>query len=220
MSARIPVTSLLLFVLSISLSILISPAQAKNKKKQTLPDIVLNAQRVYVVIRPEAGEPVTNPRANRIAQDEVERALSKWHRFDLVMESTTADLVIAVSKGHSGGPIITNMPDDRPVVFQSGGVPGAGVRLGGRQGQPPDLTAAGSGNGQPNRGPQLGSQLGRQKIPLKFTWAAWTIRWMRRRSGDIPPRILWTDLQLSRSSSSGKRLRNQRSSGRSHEKRF
>ena len=131
MSARIPITSLLLFVFSISLSILISPAQAKNKKKQALPDIVLNAQRVYVVIRPEAGEPVTNPRANRIAQDEVERALSKWHRFDLVMESTTADLVIAVSKGHSGGPIISNMPDDRPVVFQSGGVPGAGVRLGG-----------------------------------------------------------------------------------------
>ena len=160
MSARIPITSLLLFVLSISLSILICPAQAKNKKKQTLPDVVLNAQRVYVVIRPEAGEPVTNPRANRIAQDEVERALSKWHRFDLVMESTTADLVIAVSKGHSGGPMITNMPDDRPVVFQSGGVPGAGVRLGGRQGQPPDLTAAGSGNGQPNRGPQLGSQVG------------------------------------------------------------
>jgi hypothetical protein len=76
------------------------------------------------------------------------------------MESTTADLVIAVSKGHPGGPIITNMPDDRPVVFQSGGVPGAGVRLGGRQGQPPDLTAAGTGNGQPNRGPQLGSQVG------------------------------------------------------------
>jgi hypothetical protein len=160
MSARIPITSLLLFVLAISLSILICPAQAKNKKKQTLPDVVLNAQRVYVVIRPEAGEPVTNPRANRIAQNEVERALSKWHRFDLVMESTTADLVIAVSKGHSGGPMITNMPDDRPVVFQSGGVPGAGVRLGGRQGQPPDLTAAGSGNGQPNRGPQLGSQVG------------------------------------------------------------
>lgn len=160
MSARIPVTSLLLLVFSISYSTLVSPVQAKNKKKQALPDIVLNAQRVYVVIRPEAGEPVTNPRANRMAQDEVERALSKWHRFDLVMESTTADLVIAVSKGHSGGPIITNMPDDRPVVFQSGGVPGAGVRLGGRQGQPPDLTAAGTGNGQPNRGPQLGSQVG------------------------------------------------------------
>ncbi len=110
MSVRIPVTSLLLLVFSISYSTLVSPVQAKNKKKQALPDIVLNAQRVYVVIRPEAGEPVTDPRANRTAQDEVERALSKWHRFDLVMESTTADLVIAVRKGHAGGPMITNMP--------------------------------------------------------------------------------------------------------------
>ena len=36
-------------------STLVSPVQAKNKKKQALPDIVLNAQRVYVVIRPLQG---------------------------------------------------------------------------------------------------------------------------------------------------------------------
>ena len=212
MSARIPVTSLLLLVFSISYSILVSPVQAKNKKKQALPDIVLNAQRVYVVIRPEAGEPVTNPRANRIAQDEVERALSKWHRFDLVMESTTADLVIAVSKGHSGGPIITNMPDDRPVVFQSGGVPGAGVRLGGRQGQPPDLTDRWTGNGQPNRGPQLGSQIGPSEDTFEVYLGGMDYPL------DAPPIWRYTAKnalngpQLSRSSSSGKRLRSQRSS--------
>jgi hypothetical protein len=153
MSVRVPVISLLLLF-----SISIYPAQAKNKKKQQLPDVVLNAQRVFVVIRPDAGEPLTDPRANRTAQDEVEKALSKWHRFDLVMEASTADLVIAVSKGHAAGPMITNLPDDRPVVFQSGGVPGAGVRIGARQGQPPDLTAPGAG--PQDRGPQLGSQIG------------------------------------------------------------
>ena len=36
-------------------------AIAKNKKKQVLPDYVLRAETVLVVIHPEA-EPVTNPR--------------------------------------------------------------------------------------------------------------------------------------------------------------
>ena len=155
MLSRVPVLSFLLLLLAV---ISIAPVQAKNKKKQQLPDVVLNAQRVLVVIRPHAAEPLTNPRANSTARDEVERAISKWHRFDLVMESSTADLVIAVSKGHTGGPTINNSPNDRPIVFQSGGIPGAGARIGGRQGQPPDLTA--SGPGSQERGPQLGSQVG------------------------------------------------------------
>jgi hypothetical protein len=60
MSFRVPV----IFLLLLSVSISFSPAQAKNKKKQQLPDVVLNAQRILVVIRPDAAEPVTNPRAN------------------------------------------------------------------------------------------------------------------------------------------------------------
>jgi hypothetical protein len=154
MSFRVPV----LFLLLLSVSISFCGAQAKNKKKQPLPDVVLNAQRILVVIRPDAAEPLTNPRANRSAQDEVERAISKWHRFDLVMDSSTADLIVAVQKGHSGGPVIRNLPNDRPVVFQSGGVPGAGVRIGAQQGRPPDLTEPGIG--PQDSGPQLGSQVG------------------------------------------------------------
>jgi hypothetical protein len=152
MSLRVPVVSLLLLA-----AVSIHPAEAKNKKKQQLPDVVLNAQRVRVVIRPDAAEPLTNPRANSTAQDEVERAISKWHRFDLVMDSSTADLIVAVQKGHAAGPVISNLPNDRP-VFQSGGVPGAGVRIGGQQGHPPDLTDPGMG--PQDRGPQLGSQMG------------------------------------------------------------
>jgi hypothetical protein len=151
MSVRIPVVFLLLLS--------IYPAVAKNKKKQQLPDNVLNAQRVLVVIRPDAGEPLTNPTANRDAQDEVERAISKWGRFNLVMEAQTADLVIAVRKGHAGGPTINNSPvDNRPVIFQPNGEPGAGVRLGGQQGRPPDLTNPGLG--PEDRGPHLGNQIG------------------------------------------------------------
>src|SRR5205823_4632214 len=96
-------------------------AIAKDKNKAVLPAYVLNAQTVLVVINPEAGEPLTDPTANRRAREDVERALMKWGRFHLVMESQTADLVLAVRKGTgravtptiSGGPL-----DDRPVIFQ------------------------------------------------------------------------------------------------------
>ena len=169
MSVRTPVSFSLLLLVSISLfSISISPAAAKNKKKQQLPEVVLRAQRVVVVIPPDANESLTDPRANRTAQDEVERAISKWGRFELVMDSSVADLVISVRKGHAGGPVISNSPvDDRPVVLQGGGPPPAGVsspggiRIGGQQGRPGDLSNPGLGPGQEDRGPQLGSQIGR-----------------------------------------------------------
>ena len=52
----------------LALLLLAPQAGAKNKKKQVLPDVVLKAQTVAVVIRPDAGEPLKNPLANRTAQ--------------------------------------------------------------------------------------------------------------------------------------------------------
>jgi hypothetical protein len=130
---------------------------AKNKKKQVLPDYVLNAQTVLVVIHPDAGEPLTNPTANRTAQDNVEKALMQWGRFRLVMDAQTADLVIAVRKGHAAGPTVRNSPtDDRPVTVQSGD---GNIRVGGQQGRPPDLTNPGLG-GSADRGPRIGNEIG------------------------------------------------------------
>jgi hypothetical protein len=54
---------------------------AKNKKKQLLPDYVLRAEHVVVVIQPDAAEALTNPRENRTAQNEVENAIVKWGRL-------------------------------------------------------------------------------------------------------------------------------------------
>ena len=137
----------------------VSQINAKNKKKQLLPEIVLRAERVLVVIPPDAVEGVTDPMANRTARDEVERAIRKWGRFNLVLDVNTADLIIAVRKGNKSGPIISHSPaDDRPVIFQ----PGIGdARVGQPQqpGRPPDLTEPFPG-GSGNRGPQLGSQVG------------------------------------------------------------
>ena len=153
MSSRMSVVYLFLLLL------LVPQINAKNKKKQLLPDYVLRAERVLVVIHPDASEGVTNPMANRTARDEVERAITKWGRFNLVMDAQTADLIIAVRKGNKSGPVISHSPaDDRPVIFE----PGIGdARVGHPQqpGRPPDLTEPFPG-GSGNRGPQLGSQVG------------------------------------------------------------
>jgi hypothetical protein len=148
MSARI---SVLLFALLVTF-----PVQAKDKKKQVLPDYVLKAQTVLVVIQPEAGEPVADPTANRTAQENVEKALTEWGRFRLVMNSQTADLIVAVRKGYGSGPTIRNSPtDSRPVIIQ----PGDGnIRIGGQHGQPPDLTDPGAGPA--NRSPRIGNDIG------------------------------------------------------------
>ena len=136
---------------------LIPQADAKNKRKQLLPDLVLRAETVLVVVHPEAGEPLMNPRANRIAQDEVEKAIKKWGRFRLVMDSQTADLVIAVRKGHANGPTIRNSPtDDRPVIGQQ---TDDQIRVGVQRGRPPDLTRPGFGG--PERGrPRITNEVG------------------------------------------------------------
>ena len=152
MSGRISPVFLFLLLL------LVPQIDAKNKKKQLLPDYVLRAERVFVVIPPDAGEALTNPRENRTAQDDVERAIMKWGRFKLTTDSQAADLIIAVRKGNKSGPIIAHSPvDNRPVIFQPG-IADASVGQATTR-RPPDLTEPVPG-GSANRGPQLGNQIG------------------------------------------------------------
>jgi hypothetical protein len=150
MSGRLPIIFLVLFFLA-------PPLTAKNKKKPLVPDYVLKAQTVFVVIRPDAGEPLTDPTANRTAEQDVEKAIMKWRRFNLVPGAQTADLVIAVRKGHAPGPTIQNLPTDTPpLVIQS---PGDGnTRVGAQQGRPPDLSNPGLGPA--NRGPRITNEMG------------------------------------------------------------
>ena len=133
-------------VASIGLALLLSPLSF-SKDKSVLPAYVLSAETVLVVIDPDAGEPLSNPGANSAAREDVERAIMKWGRFRLAMETQTADLIIAVRKGTGrvltptvrGGPV-----DDRPVILQPG--QGGDIRIGGQRGHPPDLSQT---SGQP-----------------------------------------------------------------------
>lgn len=116
------------------LLLLVLLAHAKDKKK-VLPEYVLRAHTVLVVVDPDAGISPLNPNENRIAQDDVEKALMSWGRFSPVMDAQTADLVITVRKGHGKAvnPTIGGVPNDRPVILQPSD---GGIRIGGQQGRP------------------------------------------------------------------------------------
>jgi len=145
MSVRVPIAFLVLLLL-------VPQASAKNKKKQVLPEYVLRAQTVAVVIRPEAGEPLTSPNANRTAQTNVENAITKWGRFKVIMNAQAADLIIAVRTGHASGPTIRNSPADRRPNDEIGNIPDAN-----QQGPSPDVTHPAPGAIAADRRPRITS---------------------------------------------------------------
>lgn len=110
-------------------------ASAKSKKKVLLPDEVLRAETVLVVVDPAAGTDIGAPLANRTAQEDVEKALMKWGRFRLAVDASTADLMIVVRKGNGkiAQPTIGGMPNDRPVIFEP---TASGARIGMGRGSP------------------------------------------------------------------------------------
>lgn len=179
-------------LLAISLSVL-SLSVAVAKKKPQVPGYVLNARTVCVIIDPDAGTSLNDPLGNKTAQDEVERALMKWGRFQLVQEPGRADLVIVIRKG-AGKPVdrtIGNLPtNDRPITAQQ---TDNTIRLGGQKGRAPgspdqtmpqdtrpeqqtevgpavaqdSFTVYGPGNGA---GPDMGRTAGSQTIDRNIGW--------------------------------------------------
>jgi hypothetical protein len=122
---------------------------AESKKKPALPLSVLRAHTVIVLIDPDAGIPVNAPLANTTAQEDVEKAITKWGRLSLAQTVGTADLVIIVRKGNGKivQPTIGGVPtNDRPVVVQPSD---SGVHIGAQQGHPPDINQPQSGKAAP-----------------------------------------------------------------------
>ena len=89
------------------------PALAKDKKKPILPADVLQARTVLVIVDPNAGVDPTDPTADRRAREDVEQALTKWGRFEVVQDGSTADLVITVRKGN--GKIVQSTIGGTPI---------------------------------------------------------------------------------------------------------
>jgi hypothetical protein len=145
-----------------------SASGAKKKEKVYLPDYVLKAKTVLVMILPDAGEPTDDPLANRRAQEEVEKAFMKWGRFQLTLDAQLADLVIGVRKGTGkiANPTINGGPvDSRPGTVET---TDDAIRVGVMKGRPPDVTqpggptgtngAGGSTTDRPHTGVEVGAQ--------------------------------------------------------------
>ena len=140
-------------------ALLVSTVNAKDKKKTSLPELVLRARTVLVVIRPDSGEPVGQPTANATARDNVEKALMEWGRLQPVMDGQEADLVISVrtGTGRIAGPTVKGGPiGTRPTVVQP---TDAGIRIGGQHGHAPPLTDPGMSTPR-DSGPHIDNEVG------------------------------------------------------------
>jgi hypothetical protein len=134
---------------------------AKDKSKSTLPTYVLQAQTVSVIIDPSAGESLNDPRANEVAQRDVETALLNWGRFQPFLAGRNADLVIVVRRGTgkmASGTVHDPRQGRRPVAIDP---TDSGIDVGMQRGQPPpyagDTPDASQGSSIPSQnGPQNG----------------------------------------------------------------
>jgi hypothetical protein len=140
---------------------------AKDKPKPTLPTYVLQAQTVSVIIDPDAGVSLDDPRANEVAQRDVETALLNWGRFRPLLigqqggTAQSADLVIVVRRGTgkmASGTVHDPRQGRRPVAIDP---TDTGIDVGMQRGQPPpyagDTPDASQGSSIPSQnGPQNG----------------------------------------------------------------
>jgi hypothetical protein len=130
-------------------------AFAKNKPKSTLPNDVLQARTVLVIIDPSAGVSLDDPQANRVAQRDVETALLNWGRFQPILSGQSADLVIVVRRGTgkvASGTVHDPRQGRRPVAVDP---TDTGIDVGMQRGAPPpyagDIPDASQGSSIPNQ---------------------------------------------------------------------
>jgi hypothetical protein len=127
---------------SLSLSMLLVcclVAAGKDKKKVILPADVLQARSVLVVVDPDAGLAIDAPMANRTAQEDVEKALRNWGRFNMAPDASTADLIISIRKGNGklAQPTVGGIPtNNRPIILEP---TDSGIGMGGHTGNPSQI---------------------------------------------------------------------------------
>ena len=125
------------------IAVALTPAFAKNDKP-ILPQYILSAHTVCILIDPAAGISVSDPNANQTAQRDVEAALLKWGRFTTVLSTEDADLVIVLRRGH--GRLADATISDPRQNSRPGSVTRTddGISIGAQHGTPPPGTRGAS----------------------------------------------------------------------------
>jgi hypothetical protein len=148
----------------VSLGLLVSGLSvAKDKKKAILPDYVLQAHTVAVVVDPDAPVSALHPNDNKQAADSVEKAFMTWGRYQPVIDVRSADLVILIRKGRAPGPVIGGVGNgnDRPVIIQQ--PTDSQTRVGGQWGTPPPISQQQQQQQQQQTGPRPGTEVASPK---------------------------------------------------------
>ena len=144
------------FVALFTAGMLLAATGLAKDKKPALPAYVLTARTVAVIIDPSAGISIDDPRANQIAQKDVEAALLNWGRFEPVIYTHGADLIIVVRKG-SGRLAQPTISDPRQNDRLGSVVPfDNGASIGAQQGHPPGATTPVPADQSPHPEAQIG----------------------------------------------------------------
>src|SRR5256885_16564318 len=80
-------------------ALLATSASAKDKKKSSLPDYVLKASTVLVVIEPEVGDQIGEQSANATAGENVEKALFEGGRLHQAVSGQQSSRSFRVGTG-------------------------------------------------------------------------------------------------------------------------
>jgi hypothetical protein len=142
------------FVLLVMGLLVVNYGFAKKKTKSTMPAYVLNARTVAVMIDPDAGVSVDDPRANEVAQKDVETALANWGRFAPQLSTQGVDLIIVVRKGHER--LVNETINDPRQNSRPGSVNTTdnGISVGAQHGQPSNGDASADSAGEASH-PQM-----------------------------------------------------------------
>jgi hypothetical protein len=119
----------------VAMSVVMAACGFAKDKKAALPEYVLRARTVSVMVDPQAGISIDDPRANQVAQKDVETALLNWGRFEPTLSAQGVDLIIVVRRGNAH--LVDETISDQRQNNRSGVINPTdnGLSVGGQRGQ-------------------------------------------------------------------------------------
>jgi hypothetical protein len=139
-------------ILGSVLLVTVAGAQQKPISPQYVRDFV-DARTIAVVAASQSQLSAEGVQENERARLEVQQALRKWGKYEVTLDTATADLIVVVRKGHRQA--TTADPSNRPpIVFDPGD---SGINIGIHHGQNPPLSR--TDTNRTTSGTRIGSEM-------------------------------------------------------------